>query len=66
MSGLIPQCAMNVLRSEDGGALASTSPQRPCGCYFESLVGDTACPECSSNAECPDEAPTCSYGFCEP
>ena len=64
-SGLIPQCAMNVIRSEDGGPLASSQPLRPCGCYFESLVGDTDCQACASNAECPDDRPECSYGFCE-
>ncbi len=64
-SGLIPQCAMNVIRTEDGGPLASSQPLRPCGCYFESLVGDTDCQACSSSAECPTERPECSFGFCE-
>lgn len=64
-SGLIPQCAMNVIRSEDGGPLASSQPLRPCGCYFESLVGETDCEPCSSSAECPSERPECSFGFCE-
>jgi len=64
-SGIIPQCAMNVLRDEDGGPLASTQPLRPCGCYFESLVGDTDCDSCTSSTECPDERPNCSFGFCE-
>lgn len=65
-SGLIPQCAMNVIRSEDGGPLASSQPLRPCGCYFESLVGDTGCTPCSSEADCDADRPECSYGFCEP
>jgi hypothetical protein len=64
-SGLIPQCAMNVIRSEDGGPLASSQPPRPCGCYFESLVGETDCQSCSTSAECPTDRPVCSYGFCE-
>jgi hypothetical protein len=66
-SGLIPQCAMNVIRTEDGGPLASYQPLRPCGCYFESLVGETdaECQACSSSGECPAERPECSYGFCE-
>ncbi len=65
-SGLIPQCAMNVVRTEDGGSLASLQPQRPCGCYFESLTGGTSCQACGTSAECPAEAPDCSYGYCEP
>lgn len=64
--GLIPQCAMNVIRDEDGGPLASSQPLRPCGCYYESLVGETDCEVCTSSAECPKDRPECSYGFCEP
>lgn len=65
-SGLIPQCAMNVIRDEDGGPLASSQPIRACGCYFESLVGETDCQACESAGQCPAERPECSYGFCEP
>jgi ABC-type phosphate transport system substrate-binding protein len=65
-SGLIPQCAMNVIRDEDGGPLASYQPARSCGCYYESLVGETDCESCESSADCPDELPNCSYGYCEP
>jgi hypothetical protein len=67
-SHLIPQCAMRVSRTEDGGALASFSPQSPCGCHFESLVGAAGadCQACSTSDTCPATAPRCSYGFCEP
>lgn len=65
-SGLIPQCAMTVVREEDGGPLSSLAPPRPCGCYYESLTGGTECQACSSSAECPEETPECSYGYCEP
>lgn len=69
-SHLIPQCAMRVSRTEDGGALASFSPPSPCGCYFESLSGTPsasgACQPCTTSDTCPAEAPRCSYGFCEP
>jgi len=66
-SHLIPQCAMRVSRTEDGGALASFSPQSPCGCRFESLAGSpsASCQPCSTSDTCPSEAPRCSYGFCE-
>jgi len=65
-SNLIPQCAMTVVRSEDGGPLSSFPPPKPCGCYFESLTGGTDCEECTSSASCPAETPECSYGYCEP
>jgi hypothetical protein len=69
-SHLIPQCAMRVIRTEDGGALASFAPPSPCGCYFESLTGTTStdgtCQPCTTSDTCPSEAPRCSYGFCEP
>lgn len=65
---LIPQCAMRVSRTEDGGALASLSPQAPCGCYFESLTGPSSpdCQTCTTSDSCPATASRCSYGFCEP
>jgi hypothetical protein len=65
-SNLVPQCAMTVARSEDGGPLSSLLPPKPCGCYFESLTGATECQACESAQECPAEAPECSYGYCEP
>jgi hypothetical protein len=65
-SHLIPQCAMRVSRTEDGGGLASFAPQSPCGCYFESLVGATDCQSCTTSDTCPADASRCSYGYCEP
>ena len=65
-SNLIPQCAMTVLRGEDGGPLSSFLPPKPCGCYFESLTGGTDCQACTSSGECPEEQPACNYGYCEP
>jgi hypothetical protein len=65
-SHLIPQCAMRVSRAEDGGGLASFDAPSPCGCYFESLVGQTDCQPCTTGDACPAEASRCSYGYCEP
>jgi hypothetical protein len=65
-SHLVPQCAMRVQRTEDGGALASFAPQSPCGCYFESLTGTTSCQACTTSDTCPSDAPRCSYNYCEP
>ncbi|MFO0553518.1 MAG: hypothetical protein U0271_34365 [Polyangiaceae bacterium] len=64
-SSLVPQCAMMVVRSEEGGPLSSFLPDNPCGCYFEELTGGTSCQSCSSPADCPAEFPECSYGYCE-
>jgi ABC-type phosphate transport system substrate-binding protein len=36
---LIPQCAMKVQRSSEGGALSPYTPPNDCGAHFESLVG---------------------------
>jgi len=65
-AGLIPQCAMNVSRAEEGGPLASLQPQKPCGCYFEALTGGTNCQACTMASQCPSDRPKCSYGYCEP
>jgi hypothetical protein len=65
-SHLIPQCAMRVSRTEDGGGLASFAAESPCGCYFESLVGGTDCQPCTTSDTCPTDASHCSYGYCEP
>jgi ABC-type phosphate transport system substrate-binding protein len=65
-AGLIPQCAMTVARDEEGGPLTSVQPQKPCGCYFESLTGGTNCQDCTMASQCPTDRPKCSYGYCEP
>ncbi|MET0792594.1 MAG: hypothetical protein ABW061_13825, partial [Polyangiaceae bacterium] len=44
--GLIPDCAMQVTRSFEGGPLSAYQPASPCGCYFESKVGGSS-PECA-------------------
>jgi len=66
--GLIPDCAMRVSRTTDGGELTPFTPDEPCTCYYLSKVpGANGTPEgctaCSSNAQC--AAGTCSHGFCE-
>jgi hypothetical protein len=67
--GLIPNCAMQVTRSEDGGDLAPFAPPAPCTCYYLNQVpGATGTPDgcsaCSSSAEC--DGGSCNHGFCEP
>lgn len=62
-SGLVPQCAMKVKRSFDGGDLSLFDPPAPCGCFFEKSVpnGSTTCTAC--NGTCPTG--TCRFGYCE-
>ncbi len=62
--GLVPLCAMKVTREVEGGDLSLYDAPEPCGCYFDSRVGNT--PSC---ATCDDITPcatgTCRHGFCE-
>jgi hypothetical protein len=69
--GLIPQCAMRVSRTADGGDLSPYTPAAPCTCYYLSKVpGATGvpsgCNSCSSDADCVDGGGGCIHGFCEP
>jgi hypothetical protein len=69
--GLIPQCAMRVSRSQDGGDLSPFSPAAPCTCYYLSKVpgatgAPVGCAACSGDADCADGSGACVHGFCEP
>jgi hypothetical protein len=61
--GLVPQCAMKVNRSIEGGDLSLYSDPAPCGCFYESKVGTTSCTACSTSSPC--ATGTCRYGYCE-
>lgn len=61
--GLVPECAMKVTRSFEGGPLSLHRPTEPCGCYFESKLATTACTACNTNTPC--SAGTCRNGYCE-
>lgn len=64
--GLVPQCAMQVTRTEEVGPLASFAPPYSCGCYFDNTTrGKTSCKACKDNSECGGTTPVCNYGFCE-
>jgi hypothetical protein len=69
--GLIPTCAMQVARTEDGGDLSSFQPASPCTCYYLSkITGATGapagCAACAGSADCTSAGTTCSHGYCEP
>jgi hypothetical protein len=67
-SGVVPACAMRVIRYTDGGPFARYRDAQPCGCYFESQATGVAvpcgCQPCKSQDDCTG-AQVCSYGFCE-
>jgi hypothetical protein len=65
--GLVPDCAMRVKRSADGGDLSLYTPAEPCGCYFESKVpmgmAPAACMTCMNDSTC--GTGKCHHGYCE-
>jgi hypothetical protein len=64
-SGLVPECAMHVTRTNDGGNITPYAPASPCSCVFEAkATGATACAPCKVQGDCA-AAQTCSQGYCE-
>jgi hypothetical protein len=68
--GLIPDCAMGVTRTADGGPLSLYSPSAPCGCFFASQIpgapagaAPAGCTPCTTDPSCGGGA--CRHGFCE-
>ncbi len=64
--GTIPRCAMNVWRETDVGAISKYAPDKPCGCYFDSIAtGKTSCTACSATTPCSGASQVCRNNFCE-
>lgn len=68
-SGLVPECAMKVMRDSEGGDLRLFRDPKTCHCYFERSVtnGSTpagTCAPCSSD-DGPCGGGKCNFGFCE-
>ncbi|MDX2086437.1 MAG: hypothetical protein SFX73_01250 [Kofleriaceae bacterium] len=61
--GLVPDCAMGVKRSFEGGPLSLYSPTQSCVCKYESLVDTSSCATCSESQAC--ASGVCRNGFCE-
>lgn len=63
--GLVPDCAMKVTRSVEGGDLSLYSPAEPCGCFHESKTGGApaSCVACVDSASC--GGGKCRHGYCE-
>jgi hypothetical protein len=60
--GLVPDCAMGVNRSFEGGPLALYQPAESCTCKYESLVDTSSCATCKTTT-C--TTGVCRDGFCE-
>jgi len=64
-SGLVPECAMHVTRSKDGGNIFPYQPANPCSCLFDlKATGSTTCTKCQVQGDC-GNGETCSLGYCE-
>jgi len=64
-SGLVPECAMHVTRTKDGGNVTPYQPASPCSCLFEAkATGTTTCTPCKVQGDC-GATQTCSQGYCE-
>jgi hypothetical protein len=71
--GLVPECAMHVTRSSDGGDYGPFKAPVTCNCYFElHATGGTTCQPCTANGDCPASAPNCNkfgpqpqMGYCD-
>ncbi len=63
--GLVPDCAMRVNRTVEGGPLTLYRPSESCTCKYESLVDPTAaaCATCSASNAC--TTGVCREGLCE-
>jgi hypothetical protein len=62
----IPQCAMQVSRDEDFGAISSFQPDEPCGCYYDyRATGRSDCEDCEEDDDCTNDSDVCRFGFCE-
>ena len=60
----VPQCAMHVKRSSDGGDLSLYTAPKPCDCYFEQTAAKvTTCTACTDSSTC--NGGTCRRGYCE-
>jgi hypothetical protein len=61
--GLVPDCAMGVKRSFEGGPLSLYTPAQSCVCKYESVVDTSTCATCSATQAC--TTGVCRAGFCE-
>jgi hypothetical protein len=59
--GLVPDCAMRVSRSFEGGPLSLYTPVESCTCSYENAVDVTTCQTCTTTCA----TGVCRNGYCE-
>jgi hypothetical protein len=59
--GLVPDCAMRVTRSFEGGPLSLYKPPTSCTCTYENAVDVSTCTTCSTTCT----TGVCRDGYCE-
>jgi len=59
--GLVPNCAMRVQRSFEGGPLSLYQPPESCTCQYENAVDSTTCATCTTTCT----TGVCRNGYCE-
>jgi len=69
VAGDVPQCAMKVQISTDGGLFSPFTPPVSCGCFFTKVVNKLStapagCVACTSDSGCTG-GKRCQTGFCE-
>jgi hypothetical protein len=66
--GDVPQCAMKVKLSKDGGYFSPYTPSLPCGCAFDKAknvaMAAGVCAPCTTSAACAGGT-KCQFGYCE-
>jgi hypothetical protein len=65
--GVVPQCAMKVIRDGDLPVFKHYMPARPCHCSFQVLATGKSIPGCvpCTDASVCQAGQQCSYGYCE-
>ncbi len=63
--GLVPDCAMKVTRTFEGGKLSLYAPTEPCGCKYDSAVATSSCTACTGTGQGTCSTGVCRHGFCE-
>ncbi|MEO8552643.1 MAG: hypothetical protein ABI678_21850, partial [Kofleriaceae bacterium] len=61
--GLVPDCAMRVSRTFEGGPLSLYKPPTSCTCKYEDTVDASSCQTCSTTSPC--TSGVCRGGYCE-
>jgi hypothetical protein len=63
--GVVPQCAMRVIKNDDSPIFKHYKHPRPCHCSFEmQATGKSSCKPCVDPSTC-EAGQQCTHGYCE-